>query len=374
MRPGFRRSVIYLLVLMLLPAVAVLTGGSAGARPVVAVLTGAPEPAIAAMIGQVQTASLMETVEMLSGERPALVGGERYTILSRSTLSGEPIQKATEFAYESLQAAGLAASYQEWAECSTASRNVIGEKRGSTQAGEIVLLAAHLDSIAYPPGPVMPGADDNASGSTAVLEAAGILAPYSFARTIRFVLFTGEEQNLCGSWAYADMVKANGDNIVAVLNLDMIAYDAENGPIARLHTRQPEKDGSVDDQAIAQVFATVVNSYGIDLQPIVTASGEGSSDHYSFWQHGYPAILAIEDTGGTVEDFNPNYHSPEDRAAAFNQAYFTNFVKAATGTTAVLAGYLPVAPATPTPKPSPTATRVPTPTPEHSLYLPQIRH
>ena len=93
----------------------------------------------------------------------------------------------------------------------------------------------HYDHVGYgtrrnsrgPVGQIHNGADDNASGSTGVMVAAEILSQYEFERTIRYVFFTGEEQGLYGSREYADLVAGAGDNIVAVYNMDMIAWNAD---------------------------------------------------------------------------------------------------------------------------------------------------
>jgi len=80
----------------------------------------------------------------------------------------------------------------------------------------------------------------------------------------------------------------------------------------------------------------VVEDYGLSayLSPEVRADGEYSSDHYFFWNKGFPGILAIEDD---YDDFNPYYHTQNDRLANLNQTYFVNFVRAAVGTAATLA-------------------------------------
>jgi hypothetical protein len=139
---------------------------------------------------------------------------------------------------------------------------------------------------------------------------------------------------LCGSEAYASAVAAAGDNIAAVYNLDMIAYDSTDGPTLRLHTRTTSNPGYASDLAIAGVFTNVVAAYGVNLTPIIDPDGISASDHYPFWQAGYPALLAIEDD---VDDFNDYYHTVNDNLSHVNLAYFTNFVKASVGTAAHLA-------------------------------------
>jgi hypothetical protein len=301
-----------------------------------------PDPAIASTISQVQQTTLYNYVGRLSGEFPVRIGGESTTIRSRNTvLSGGGIQKATQFAYEHMQSLGLAVRYQDWTGCpgyaTLSSRNVIGEKTGYAVPEEIVIVMAHVDSM--PASSLNYGADDNASGSAAVLTAADILSHQSFQRTIRFLLTTGEEQGLCGSRAYAAMANAQADNIVAVFNMDMIAWNSDNVPSLRLHTRSLDRPGYDQDRAIAETFVDVVGTYRINLIPIVAADystqSSRNSDQCIFWDYNYPAILAIEDN---ANDFNRiNNHTLNDRLSSLNLSYFTNYTKAAIGTISNLA-------------------------------------
>jgi hypothetical protein len=293
-----------------------------------------PDPRVADMIAQVQQSSVYTYTGQLSGEWAAVIRGIPYTILTRHTASGTPIQKATQMMAERMQMLGLTVSYQDWNAGGYSGRNVIGEKRGLMRPGEIVLITAHLDDM--PSGPRAPGADDNGSGSVGVWTAAEILGKYDFERTVRFVFFTGEEQGLLGSEAYAELVYNAGENIVGVYNMDMIAYDGTDGPTLRLHTRTPGNPGYSADLAIANLFTDVVSAYGLSgsLTPILDPDGITASDHASFWDRGYPAILAIEDD---VSDFNPRYHTTGDRLQYLNMTYYTNYVKASVGTAAHLA-------------------------------------
>ena len=313
----------------------ILTGCS---LPAIAWQEETPDPAILGMMAQVQTTTLIDRVNQLTGVTPAQIGGESYTITTRETESGVPIAKATQFVYEFLETRGLAVSYHNWSECDMGNRNVVGEITGVDRPDEIVVVTAHLDSIAT--AGLAAGADDDASGSVAVLTIAEILAPYQFQRTLRFVLFTGEEQGLCGSDVYARQAAAANLNIVAVFNMDMIAWDSDAEPFVRLHTRQSNHTGYAADLAIANTFINVVEAYGLSgaLTPIVAPDASDMSDTYSFWDNGYPAILAIEDDDDNAGDFNPYYHTSADRVSEFNTTYYTNFVKAAVGTTALLAG------------------------------------
>ena len=294
----------------------------------------APTQLVAAMIAAIEPVAVSAEVARLSGEQPVAIGGTNYTILTRHTGSGEPLNKATQYVYERFAALGLAPQYHSWTNGSWIHRNVIGTQPGSTRSNEVVLVVAHLDNM--PSGPRAPGADDNASGCVGVLAIAEQLAAHAWPRTILYVCFTGEEQGLLGSAAYADLLAARGENVVAVLNMDMIAWDADLNPTLRLHTRTSGTADHVTDLAIAHMFTNVVSAYGLqnDLVPLVTLSGLWASDHSRFWNRGYPAILAIEDDSA---DFNAYYHTTNDTLAALNIAYFTAYVKAALGTAAHLA-------------------------------------
>jgi hypothetical protein len=159
-----------------------------------------------------------------------------------------------------------------------------------------------------------------------VLVAADLLNHIDFDCTLRFVLFTGEEQFLRGSAAYAAAITAEGDDVRGVLNLDMIGYNSDADPIVDLHA-QSAVPGSTE---IAETFSQVVAIYGLDLTPeIVLDHYRGNySDNKSFWDQGFPAILAIEDHN----DETPYYHTTNDRIDTLDLDYFVEFVRAGVGT------------------------------------------
>ena len=96
--------------------------------------------------------------------------------------------------------------------------NVVGEITGTDLAQELVVVGAHLDS-----NDLGPGALDNAAGSAAVLETARTIKTLGLKarRTIRFVLFTGEEEGMVGSIAYVERHRAEMDRTVAALVMDI---------------------------------------------------------------------------------------------------------------------------------------------------------
>lgn len=286
-----------------------------------------PYPLIDAMIDQVSTTTLNQYVGDLSGEWATTIGGSPFTLTTRYSYASTYIAKATTYAYEHFQALGLPVSYQNYSMWGTPLRNVIAEQSGVNHPERIVLITAHIDSTSWgTPNTVAPGADDNASGTAGVMMAADILSQYDFDCTLRYALFTGEEQGLYGSEAYAAYIKSQGAQVAGVLNLDMIAYNSAQrpSPVMEMHTRS----NNSGDLAIANTFVDVVSAYGLNLIPNIFQDGVTYSDHASFWGEGYPAIIAIEDDN----DFTPYYHSPNDKLSTLNMAYFTEFVKASLGT------------------------------------------
>lgn len=286
-------------------------------------------PLIQRMVNQINSSTLYNYVGALSGEQPTVIDGAPYTLLTRNSLTTTPINKATRLVYEHFMGLGLPVDfdYYNFSYYGTyyEKRNVVAEQSGLTQPGRLFLLTAHLDSTSQSPSSWAPGADDNASGSAAVMAIADILSQYHFGCTLRYILFTGEEQGLFGSKAYAAEARALGDNIWGVLNLDMLGYNTAGTPATlELHTRP--NNGS--DLSIAYLFNDAATAYSLGLLPIVLQDRLSFSDHSPFWDQNYPAILAIEDWS----DHTPFYHSTGDRLGTLNMPYYTNFVKAALAT------------------------------------------
>jgi hypothetical protein len=220
------------------------------------------------------------------------------------------------------------------------SRNVIAEKRGETYPDDIFIISSHYDSIspAATRETLAPGADDNASGTAAVLEAARALAPYPFDFTVRFIAFSAEEWGLWGSRAHAFAARSAGERILGVINLDMIGY-ADAVP------EELEYIVNENSSWLAELLLTAGTRYaGLEGRKTVDASIV-YSDHSPFWDEGYPALLAIEDYPLN----NPYYHQTSDTLDKLNSDFFTSAARASVGVLAELAqpiraGY----PATPT--------------------------
>jgi hypothetical protein len=180
--------------------------------------------------------------------------------------------------------------------------NVVGVKRGVGDPNRQVVIGGHYDSITSNQEDA-PGADDNASGTSCVLECARVVSDYQFDFTIVFIAFCGEEQGLVGSEAYAAEAATRGDDILAMINVDMIGY------IAPADILDLDVIADASSAWLATRIVTLGNLYVPDL-PVVTASRlpRGSSDHASFWANGYDAVLFHEDTGNS----SPYIHTTND--------------------------------------------------------------
>jgi len=196
-------------------------------------------------------------------------------------------------------------------------RNVVAYKPGTQPSGPTWVICAHYDSVIR-----APGADDNASGTAVVLEAARIFATTEATASIIFGLWDSEEAGLFGSDQYAAMAYDHGIRIDGVLNFDMVGWDGDGDRYLQIHA---------DNQAewIANYLADVAKRYYIGLKPDLKFPGTGRSDHVSFRNWGYPAVKIIEEEG---DDFNPYYHSEEDVIARFNLGFFNETARLAVAT------------------------------------------
>jgi len=170
--------------------------------------------------------------------------------------------------------------------------NTVAEIRGSELPGQVVILGAHLDSW-----DLGTGTTDNGTGSMVVLEAARVIAQSGLKpkRTIRFILFSGEEQGLLGSRAYAQAHAATADSIQAVLVLD-------NGTGAI--TGQALQGRKELEGLWKELLAPVAR---LDADSVRDASKTGT-DHLSFLPYGVPGFNFDQLRRG----YNHTHHSQSD--------------------------------------------------------------
>jgi len=194
------------------------------------------------------------------------------------------------------------------------SDNVIAERKGILFPDEIIIVGAHYDSRATDtnsPTQRAPGADDNGSGTSNLMELARIifLGNVQFSRTIRLVSFSGEEQGLFGSRAYAMYLAENNENVVAMFNGDMLGYYPDDDYPITLGM----KDKFIDPNLL-KAANEITELYVPDLG--VGISNSCCSDHQSFTEAGFSAIGYFEHEGSASN--YPYYHTSFDLPKEIN--------------------------------------------------------
>jgi Zn-dependent M28 family amino/carboxypeptidase len=213
--------------------------------------------------------------------------------------------------------------------------NVIAIKNGTVYPDSIyAVICGHFDSYAFYSPNFAPGADDNASGTSAVLEAARVMRDYDFEYSVRYIAFSGEELGLYGSEYYAQQARSQGDSILGVINGDMLAYvDAQPESLDVI-----AKPSNPPCEPFADFFIATADTYTTLLTLKQLSTTMVYSDHSPFWDQGYVALCNIEDWTyyGTN---NPYVHTTGDSiGAGFNDLPFcTEATKAEIAALAVLA-------------------------------------
>ena len=193
---------------------------------------------------------------------------------------------------------------------------------GVSRPDEIVLVGAHYDTVRN-----SPGANDNGSGVAGLIEIARLLAGRRFPRTVRLVFFADEEAPFyaageMGSQHYARAARARGKRIVAMLSLETMGYYSEAPgsqrypfPFAAFY---PDRGNFIAFVGNLGSRALIRMAIGIfrETTPFPSEGtaapgwlpGIGWSDHRSFWNQGYPALMLTD----TAPFRYPWYHTPLD--------------------------------------------------------------
>ena len=216
------------------------------------------------------------------------------------------IQVVADSLYNRFAALGLAVEYQTFSVSGHSMRNVIATQVGTTYPDSIFVICGHYDSTSEMAQVSAPGADDNGSGTAVVLTAAELLAPVPCAYTIKYICFAGEEQGLKGSLAWAAYAYANGLDILAALNFDMVAWWI---PGVDFDVEIEVNNASV---WLGSAIVDAANLYTDMPYELHVYDGAWWGDHASFWQYGYAAANHEESWDWGDADFNPRYHSSQD--------------------------------------------------------------
>jgi Zn-dependent M28 family amino/carboxypeptidase len=255
--------------------------------------------------------SLRGDVEKLGGEI-----GERNVFLH------DKLTEAADFLESSLSAAGYPVRKQQYDVSGKTCSNIEVELTGTDKPEEIVIIGAHYDSVSG-----SPGANDNATGVAATLALARLFAGKTPSRTIRFLCFVNEEPPFflspqMGSLVYSYQCRQRGERIIAMLSLETIGYYTDEPktqdypfPFSLFYPSTGNFIGFVGNYSSRTLVRKVVGTFrretkfpseGAALPDFIT--GVGWSDHWSFWQQGYRALMVTD----TAPFRYPFYHSSED--------------------------------------------------------------
>lgn len=193
------------------------------------------------------------------------------------------------------------------------SENVIGMIEGGKYKNQYIVIGAHYDHVGKSGDKIFYGADDNASGTAAVIEvakafAAASMKGYQPDRSILFMAFTGEEKGLLGSDFFVKMPLCPLDSIALMINMDMIGRTDKNHFSGQDYTyimtvgkhKRPVKK-------MAKIATSTIDGFILDKRPgLIGRIGYFfGSDHYSFRRKGVPAVVFFS-------GLHRDYHTPQD--------------------------------------------------------------
>jgi len=226
--------------------------------------------------------------------------------------------KAIEYYAAQLRSMGYDPELQWFEARGVRTANVIAKLPGTVNPELIYVVSSHFDSVERGPG-----ADDDSSGATALLEAARVLKDHPQSATIHFAFFTGEEAGLLGSREYVRRAVERGDRIAGALNNDMIGFANDQ----RLdNTIRYSNDGIRDVQHAAAFLFTNLITFD--------AKYYKSTDAAAYYD-------AYGDIVGGIGSYpilgNPHYHQSHDVLETINQQLVAEVSKTTAATLMLLA-------------------------------------
>lgn len=248
--------------------------------------------------------------------------------------------EAAAFIEESFRQSGYRPVRQEYEARDKKFFNIEVEIRGEDLAHEIIVVGAHYDTERG-----SPGADDNGSGVAAVLALSRWFADKKPRRTLRFVAFANEERPFLrtekmGSRVYARRCRERGENIVAMFSLEMLGcYSEERGSqwlsfFGLLYPSQGNFILFATNPSSRTLLRQATESFrqhtDVRYETITLPGflpGARSSDHWSFWQEGYRALMLTD----TAALRYRHYHKGSDTADKINYAFLAGICEGVKG-------------------------------------------
>ena len=222
--------------------------------------------------------------------------------------------------------------------------NVIGTKPSVHGAATApLILAAHYDTVEG-----SPGADDNASALTVLLEVARRIQQTELTRPVQFIAFCLEEEDLLGSRAYVAHLRETGRSVYGAIILECVGYASDLAGSQRIPPGIPVAVPSVGNflalignQASASLTAALSQAMtpAVPVVPlIVPGNGEQlpdtrRSDHTAFWEQDFAAVMMTD----TANFRNPHYHRPTDTVDTLNLKFLASVADAVTNAVLALA-------------------------------------
>lgn len=270
----------------------------------------------------------------------------------RNTAHPGPLEDAARYIENTLASLGLTVRQQLFTADGNRVRNLevsFGGMRGPEKP-RVIVVGAHYDSA-----PGTPGANDNASGSAAVIELARAFRDTSLpaSHEVKLVLFANEESPYfktpqMGSWQHAHALRARGEQVVAMLSLETIGfYSDEKGsqsypaPLGTLYPDTGNFVGFVGDLGSHALVRRVLGSFrrharfpSEGIAAPASLPGIDWSDHWAYRAHGYPAMMITD----TAPYRYPHYHTREDTPDKIDYARLARVVKGVESVVRDLAG------------------------------------
>lgn len=239
---------------------------------------------------------------------------------------------ARDYLVDRLEALGLDVERDPLTAGREPAENVIGWQDGTVDPAFVYVFQAHYDSTSNDPMNLAPGADDNASGVAAVLEAARLLSSRDLTYSAMYVFTAAEEQGSLGSEHLAETLAAAGTDVRGVLAPDMMAYwplgDEDAFDILG-------DDGSA---ALVEQMSDIADQLGVSHKVWVTHDYCYGDDHTMWQEAGLPAISPMDcveahNVPGSDED-TPHYHKTTDTVDTLHLPFTARVVEVTTATMA----------------------------------------
>lgn len=240
----------------------------------------------------------------------------------RSFFRFDNLEKAARYIEKEFNEIGYSVEKQNYSVEGKTVTNLIVQKQGLENIDEVIVIGAHYDTVYG-----SPGADDNASGVAGLLELARLWKGTKGKKTVRFVAFTLEEPpfyktDFMGSRVYAKSVEK--ENITAMFCLEMLGYytsqeKSQDYSLPLMNTIYPHKGdfiavvGNLSSRSLVkrteELFKKNSSVPVESLSSFEFVTGVDFSDHSSFWEVGFPAVMITD----TAFYRNSHYHDASDK-------------------------------------------------------------